>query len=74
MSASIITYDNSVTNALILSDGQWKDLSQLCGRTVGSLCSNDDEGSLLIFPNNLHEYGDVISDSIIADIENVSVL
>ena len=72
MSASIITYDNSVTNDLILSDGQWKDLSQLCGRTVGSLCSNDDENSLLIFPNNLHEYGDEISDSIIADIEDGS--
>jgi 5-methylcytosine-specific restriction endonuclease McrBC regulatory subunit McrC len=70
MPASIITYDNSVTSDLILSDGQWKDLSQLCGRTVGSLCSNDDDGSLLIFPTSLNEYGDEISDCIIADIEN----
>lgn len=69
MSASIITYDNRVLSGLNLTDRQWNDLSQLCGRSVGSLCS-DDNSALLIFPNSFEVHGDQIGDSIIADIEN----
>lgn len=69
MSASIITYDNRLLSGLDLTDGQWNDLSQLCGRSVDSLCS-DDDNTLLVFPNSFEVHGDKIGDSIIADIEN----
>lgn len=69
MSASIITYDNRVLSGLELTDRQWNDLSQLCGRSVCSLCSDDDR-ALLVFPNNFEVNGDHIDESIIADIEN----
>ena len=69
MSASITTYDNRLLSGLDLTDGQWNDLSQLCGRSVDSLCS-DDDNTLLVFPNSFEVHGDKIGDSIVADIEN----
>ena len=69
MSVSVVTYDNRVLPGLDLTDRQWNDLSQLCGRSVDSLCS-DDDNTLLVFPNSFEVHGDKIGDSIIADIEN----
>ena len=69
MSVSVVTYDNRVLSGLDLTDRQWNDLSQLCGRSVSSLCSGDDS-DLLVFPHNFEINGDQIGDSVIADIEN----
>lgn len=69
MSVSVVTYDNRVLPGLDLTDRQWNDLSQFCGRSVNSLCSGDDS-DLLVFPHNFEINGDQIGDCVIADIEN----
>lgn len=74
MTETVSIPDNGHEIKLPLSEEQWKDLSQIAGRTVKELCDLDESGiSLLVFPDSLDIYGDKIGDNTIIEIKDNTI-
>lgn len=68
------TYDNNLNCPLhITNDMQLTELRGIAGRTLSSLCTDGEDGNLLVFPKDLSEYGDDIGNSCIFEIEGNTI-
>lgn len=59
MSAPIILPDNCQGLPLSINERQWEDLLAIANKSVGDLCGDDENPSLLVFPNVLGVRGDI---------------